>query len=48
LFEGAPWLLAHNTGAKSGATRANPLTYQDLGGSYPVFASYAGAPANPA
>ncbi|MEZ5237439.1 MAG: nitroreductase family deazaflavin-dependent oxidoreductase [Microthrixaceae bacterium] len=46
-FEGAPLLLLHSTGAKSGKERVNPMMYQDLGGSYAVFASKAGAPTNP-
>jgi deazaflavin-dependent oxidoreductase (nitroreductase family) len=46
-FEGMPLLLLHSTGAKSGERRVNPMAYQDLGGSYAVFASYAGAPRNP-
>ena len=47
-FAGAPLLLLHSTGAKSGQRRVNPVMYQDLGGRYAVFASYAGAPRNPA
>ena len=47
-FEGAPILLLHTTGAKSGLERINPMMYQDLGGSIAVFASMAGAPNNPA
>ena len=47
-FEGAPLLLLHTTGAKSGQERINPMMYQDLGGSIAVFASMAGAPNNPA
>lgn len=47
-FEGAPLLLLHSIGAQSGKPRINPMVYQHLGGSYAVFASYAGAPANPA
>jgi deazaflavin-dependent oxidoreductase (nitroreductase family) len=47
-FDGAPLLLLHSTGARSGQPRINPMMYQDLGGSYAVFASYAGAPRNPA
>jgi deazaflavin-dependent oxidoreductase (nitroreductase family) len=47
-FEGAPLLLLHTIGAKSGAERINPMMYQDLGGSYAVFASFAGAPKHPA
>lgn len=47
-FEGAPILVLHTRGAKSGEPRVNPMVYQDLGGRYAVFASYAGAPSNPA
>jgi deazaflavin-dependent oxidoreductase (nitroreductase family) len=46
-FEGASLLILHTTGAKSGAVRENPVVYKDLGGSYAVFASKAGAPTNP-
>lgn len=47
-FEGAPLLLLHTTGAKSGQQRINPVMYQDLGdGRVAVFASKAGAPTNP-
>jgi deazaflavin-dependent oxidoreductase (nitroreductase family) len=46
-FEGASLLILHTTGAKSGEVRENPVVYQDLGGSYAVFASKAGAPTNP-
>ncbi|MHB8730889.1 MAG: nitroreductase family deazaflavin-dependent oxidoreductase [bacterium] len=47
-FEGAPLLLLHSVGAKSGKTRVTPLVYQDLGrGRVAVFASKAGAPTNP-
>ncbi len=47
-FEGAPLLLLHTTGARSGAERVSPMMYQDLGGSLAVFASKAGADTNPA
>jgi deazaflavin-dependent oxidoreductase (nitroreductase family) len=47
-FEGAPVLLLHTTGAKTGQARVNPMMYQALGGSYAVFASKGGAPVNPA
>ena len=48
-FEGAPLLLLHTTGAKSGQERVSPVMYQYLGdGSVAVFASEAGAPDNPA
>jgi deazaflavin-dependent oxidoreductase (nitroreductase family) len=47
-FAGAPVLLLHTTGARSGKERVNPLMYQDLGGGrVAVFASKAGAPTNP-
>ena len=46
-FEGAPMLLLHTTGAKSGLPRVNPLMYQQVGDDLAVFASKAGAPTNP-
>jgi deazaflavin-dependent oxidoreductase (nitroreductase family) len=46
-FEGAPVLLLHTTGAKSGKARVNPLAYQADGNRYVVFASKGGAPTNP-
>jgi len=46
-FEGAPVLLLHTTGAKSGAERVNPMMYLDLDGRRFVFASKAGAPTSP-
>jgi deazaflavin-dependent oxidoreductase (nitroreductase family) len=47
-FEGAPMLLLHTTGAKSGDERVNPMMYRDLGdGTLAVFASKAGADTNP-
>lgn len=46
-FEGAPLLLLHSTGAKTGAERLNPMMYQRVGDAYAVFASKAGAPTNP-
>jgi deazaflavin-dependent oxidoreductase (nitroreductase family) len=47
MFEGMALLLLHHTGAKSGASRINPLVYQSDDGRYVVFASKAGAPTNP-
>ncbi|MBA2447351.1 MAG: nitroreductase family deazaflavin-dependent oxidoreductase [Chloroflexi bacterium] len=47
-FEGAPVLLLHHTGAKSGARRVSPLMYQTVGDSYAVFASNAGQATHPA
>ena len=46
-FEGAPLLLLHTTGAKSGQARVNPMMYLADGDNYVVFASKAGAPTNP-
>lgn len=47
-FEGAPLLLLHTTGAKSGQERVHPMMYRKIDGGYAVFASKAGAPTNPA
>jgi deazaflavin-dependent oxidoreductase (nitroreductase family) len=47
-FKGAPLLLLHSLGAKSGAERVNPMMYQELPRGVAVFASYAGNPHNPA
>jgi deazaflavin-dependent oxidoreductase (nitroreductase family) len=46
-FEGAPMLLLHSTGAKSGEERVNPVVYQADGDRLVVFASKQGAPTNP-
>lgn len=46
-FEGAPVLLLHTKGAKSGQVRVNPMMYLDYEGRRFVFASKAGAPVNP-
>src|SRR5579875_2854409 len=46
-FEGAPVLLLHTTGAKSGQERVNPMMYLELDGRLFVFASKAGAPTHP-
>jgi deazaflavin-dependent oxidoreductase (nitroreductase family) len=47
-FEGAPLLLLHTTGAKSGREHVTPMMYRPVDGGYAVFASKAGAPTNPA
>lgn len=47
-FEGAPLLLLHTTGAKTGREHVTPVMYRALDGGYAVFASKAGAPSNPA
>jgi deazaflavin-dependent oxidoreductase (nitroreductase family) len=47
-FLGAPLLLLHSVGAKTGATRVNPMMYQTVDDdSIAVFASKGGAPTNP-
>lgn len=46
-FEGAPLLLLHTVGARTGQQRVNPMMYQAVPGGYAVFASKGGAPANP-
>jgi deazaflavin-dependent oxidoreductase (nitroreductase family) len=46
-FAGAPLLLLHTTGARSGQERVNPMMYLDLDGRRFVFASKAGADTNP-
>ena len=47
MFEGAPVLLLHHAGAKTGTQRVNPLMYQPVGDSFAIFASKGGAPTNP-
>ena len=46
-FEGAPLLLLHHKGAKTGVERVNPMMYQQVGDAVAVFASKGGAPTNP-
>ena len=47
-FAGAPLLLLHTVGARSGKERINPMMYQNLGeGRVAVFASKAGEPTHP-
>src|SRR3546814_13358725 len=46
-FGGAPLLLLHSTGAKSGAERVSPMMYQAVDDGWAVFASKGGAPKNP-
>jgi deazaflavin-dependent oxidoreductase (nitroreductase family) len=47
-FEGAPLLLLHHIGAKSGTERVTPMMYQAVGDDLAVFASYAGEDVHPA
>ena len=46
-FEGAPLLLLHTLGARSGRPRVNPVMYLKDGKRYVVFASKGGADSNP-
>ena len=47
-FQGAPLLLLHTKGRKTGAERVNPMMYLDEGdGRILVFASKGGHPTNP-
>ncbi|HUC35949.1 MAG TPA: nitroreductase family deazaflavin-dependent oxidoreductase [Acidimicrobiales bacterium] len=46
-FDGAPLLLLHTKGARTGQGRVNPMMYLDLDGRRFVFASKAGADTNP-
>jgi deazaflavin-dependent oxidoreductase (nitroreductase family) len=46
-FDGAPILLLHTTGAKTGQQRVHPMMYRPVDGGYAVFASKAGAPTSP-
>ncbi len=47
MFEGAPLLILHTTGAKSGIDRESPLMYLDDNERLFVFASAAGADSHP-
>jgi deazaflavin-dependent oxidoreductase (nitroreductase family) len=47
-WEGTPLLLLHHTGAKSGASRVNPVGYLPDERRYLIFASHGGAASNPA
>lgn len=47
-FEGAPLLLLHSVGRKSGSERVTPVVYRHVEGGWAVFASKAGAPSHPA
>lgn len=47
-FEGAPMVILHTTGARTGEERVHPLVYQPLGEDIAIFASKGGAPSHPA
>jgi deazaflavin-dependent oxidoreductase (nitroreductase family) len=46
-FEGAPMVILHTTGARTGQERVHPLVYQPVGDDIAVFASKGGAPTHP-
>ena len=46
-FEGAPMLLLHTIGARTGADRVNPLVHGRDGDNLVIFATKGGAPTNP-
>jgi deazaflavin-dependent oxidoreductase (nitroreductase family) len=46
-FEGAPMVLLHHRGARTGTERTTPLMYLPDGTDIVIFASKAGAPDNP-
>ena len=46
-FEGAPMVLVHHVGRRSGTERVSPVVYQDVDGALAVFASRGGAPTHP-
>jgi deazaflavin-dependent oxidoreductase (nitroreductase family) len=46
-FAGAPMLLLHTRGARTGADRVNPVVYGREGDDLVIFASKAGAPTHP-
>jgi deazaflavin-dependent oxidoreductase (nitroreductase family) len=46
-FEGAPMILVHHRGARTGAERVTPLVYLPYQDTFVVFGSKAGAPTHP-
>jgi len=46
-FAGAPMILVHHRGAKTGTERVSPLVYQAVGDAFAVFGSKGGAPSDP-
>ena len=47
-LDGAPLLILHHTGAKSGARRQSPVVHMPVGESLVIVASLLGSPKNPA
>jgi deazaflavin-dependent oxidoreductase (nitroreductase family) len=46
-FEGAPMILVHHRGRRTGTEHVAPLVFQPVGDAFAVFASKAGAPTHP-
>nr|MDQ3878848.1 nitroreductase family deazaflavin-dependent oxidoreductase [Actinomycetota bacterium] len=46
--EGQVLLLLHTRGARTGAERVTPVTYQPLADGWAIFAAHAGSARNPA
>ncbi|HZU73325.1 MAG TPA: nitroreductase family deazaflavin-dependent oxidoreductase [Acidimicrobiales bacterium] len=46
-FDGAPMILVHHRGARTGTERVNPLVYLPVGRDFAVFGSKGGAPSHP-
>ena len=46
-FAGAPMLLVHHRGAKTGTERVSPLVYYAVDDAFAVFGSKGGAPTDP-
>ena len=46
-FEGAPMILVHHRGARTGTERVTPLVYLPYQDAFVVFGSKAGAPTHP-
>jgi len=47
-YDGTPLLLLHHIGARSGASRVNPLAYLPAAGRHRIWAANGGAPKHPA
>ncbi len=47
IFEGAPLMLLHHAGARTGTRRVSPLMYQEVASGYAIFASKGGADTHP-
>ena len=46
--DGAPVILVHHVGARTGTARITPLMYLPVGDDFAIFATYGGSPKHPA